>query len=150
MNIVDSRSLTSNLKENQTHQRHKNHSVYFVQYSTKLHVPNYYSRVMCLSKRERSRRVHNVLRDRKFIQRVTSYEIKSLSNDSSIETPGSFVESFSSPPKLSRTQIDAYDYTTYPPSPRLLLPLFEDEEDQPKTKFPRFNLRPKIREPFSD
>jgi hypothetical protein len=105
---------------------------------------------MCLSKRERSTRVHNVLRDRKFIQRVTSYEIKSLSNDSSIETPGSFVGRISSPPKLSRTQIDAYDYTTYPPSPRLLLPLLEEEEDQPKTKFPRFNLRPKIREPFSE
>jgi hypothetical protein len=66
--------------------------------------------------------------------------------DSSIKTPAAIVEKVRSPPRLSKYQLDAYELTDVPTSPKLLLPLFDEEGDDPTIKFPRFNLMPKVRE----
>jgi hypothetical protein len=70
----------------------------------------------------------------------------SSDSSSSIKTPTILTGRIPSLPRLIKTPRDDYDYTDDPPSPKLLLPLFEDEDnDELKKNYPRFNLKPRIR-----
>mmetsp|Transcript_583 Transcript_583/g.1044 ORF Transcript_583/g.1044 Transcript_583/m.1044 type:complete len:84 (+) Transcript_583:249-500(+) len=67
------------------------------------------------------------------------------SDSSSIKTPAILLERHPSPPRFIKNPRDYYEYTDDPPSLTLLLPLFDDEDGELKTNYPRFNLKPRVR-----